>query len=175
MKLSNGDMTDKGLVKMVDKPWKDKDGNDADILVITTEGKFRLSEVVKIDKAVKPKFEVKPMVDFPNVMSLDIRPGRVKSAEKVKKTDNLILLKVSTNVGTLTVVTNLGSKYETTDFIDRTFLFIMNLNPIKIKGIESQAMLMGTNVNKFNPKTNTFGFSPELMEVNIPIDSVIFE
>ena len=52
-KIKKGDMTNKGLVKMIDNPWKKKDGADADLLVKTHNGFCRLSSLEKIPKAEK--------------------------------------------------------------------------------------------------------------------------
>jgi len=50
--IKNGDFTNKGTVKMVDKPWINHDGSVADRLVITTEGAFRETELTVMEKPV---------------------------------------------------------------------------------------------------------------------------
>ena len=166
-----GSMTNKGLVKMVDKEWFNEDGSKADVIVMTHNGPFRMSEIEKIPRAEKPDIALKDLVEFPTVMSIDIRPGKVKSAERVEKTDKLIHLKVSTNLGTKNIVTNLGEHFEPSDFLGKTFLFIMNMKPMKMRGIESEAMIMAANNWKFDMNSNSYKESIQLMEVNIQIDS----
>lgn len=51
--IKNGEYTNKGTVKMIDKPWILPDGNVADRLVITTTGAFRESELTVMDKPTK--------------------------------------------------------------------------------------------------------------------------
>ena len=50
--IKNGDFTNKGGVKMVDKPWVQQDGSVADRLVITTEGAFRETELTIVEKPI---------------------------------------------------------------------------------------------------------------------------
>lgn len=172
-KITNGDMTNKGLVRMVDTPHKNEDGTDADVLVMTHNGAFRMSELEKIPKAEKPDFDLLPKTDFGSVVGVDIRPGTVQSAERVEKTDKLIHLKVKTNLGVKDVVTNLGEHFEPSNFLGKKFLFVVNMEPVKMRGILSEAMIMASTTMKFNPDENKYEEQIVLMEVNIPLDSVI--
>jgi len=171
-RIKAGDLTNKGLVKMVDEPWKNKDGEDVDVLVLTHKGPFRMSQLEKIDKPEKPEYNLKDHTDFPTVMGIDIRPGVVKSAERIKKTDKLIHLKVKTNLGSKDVVTNLGSQYEPSDFLGKKFLFVMNMAPVKMAGVKSEAMIMASSHYKLNVDKNEYEEKFILMEVNIPLDGI---
>ena len=171
--ISNGDLTDKGLVKMVDHTWNDKDGNPVDRIVNTTGGTFRETELTIIEKTPKTIKPVKESVDFNTVMSVDIRPGRVTVAQRVKKTDKLIHLTVKTSLGTKSVVTNLGGEFEPEVFIGKTFMFVVNMPSMKMKGILSEAMIMANEVSVFDPKENAWNTKTKLMEVNLPLDSTI--
>jgi len=169
-KINIGDYTNNGTVQMIDNPCD----SIPDPIVRTTNGIFRLSELTKIEKAIKPEHDaLKQLVDFNTVMSLDIRPGKVISAKRIKDTDKLLELKISTVLGKKTVVTNLGSHFDVEDFEDKTFMFIMNMPPIKMRGILSEAMIMASTSKKFDNATNTYIDVPELIRVNIPINSTI--
>ena len=171
--ISNGDLTDKGLVKMIDNPWNDKDGNPVDRIVNTTGGVFRETELTIIEKAVKTIKEVKDPVGFDVVMSVDIRPGRVTLAKRVEKTDKLIHLNVKTSLGSKSVVTNLGGEFEPEAFVGKTFMFVVNMPPMKMRGILSEAMIMANEVTVFVPNENKWSVVTKLMEVSVPIDSTI--
>jgi methionine--tRNA ligase beta chain len=171
--IKNGDMTNKGLVKMVDNPWKHEDGSDADVLVMTHKGPFRMSELEKIEKAERPDMPMKDLVDFPTVMSVDIRPGRVNSAERIPKKDKLIHLVVDTYFGKKNIVTNLGSHYEPSDFLGKTFMFIVNMPPVKMGGVLSEAMITAVTAYKFNADDNIYEEVPQLHEVNLPLNVTI--
>lgn len=172
--IKNGDLTDKGLVKMVDNPWIDKDGNPADRIVTTTKGCFRESELTIIEKTKKPDVDpVKSSVDFSTVMSVDIRPGRVTVAKRVPKTDKLIHLTIKTSLGIKQVVTNLGGQFEPENFVGNTYMFIVNMPPVTMKGIQSEAMIMASNSLTFNHEKNEWINETRLMSIDLPLDSTI--
>lgn len=81
---------------------------------------------------------------------LDIRIGCVINAVHIPKKDKLIQLTVSFGLedDIRTVVTNLGEFFEPVTFIGRKFPFIVNLEPVKLGGVVSEAMIMiGKNDN----------------------------
>jgi methionine--tRNA ligase beta chain len=169
-RLKQGDYTDKGLVRFVDE----RSELVPDPLVITDEGTFRESEVTKMEKAPAPEPNpIKDFVDFGAVMSVDIRPGRVSSAVRVKDTDKLLHLQVATVHGTVDVVTNLGSKYAPEDLVGKTFMFVMNMKPVKMRGIESAAMILASSFKKFDAKTNSYIDDVQLLPVQLPLNHVI--
>ena len=169
--INIGNLTNKGIVKMVDNPWKDKDGNDVDRIVLTHKGAFRYSELEKIEKTEKPKIELKDLIDFNSVMGIDIRPGQVTSAERVKKTDKLLHLKVKMHLGTKDVITNIGDMFEPIDLIGKKMLFVWNMPPVKMKGVISEGMIIPASIQKFNPDENIYEPKTVLMEVSVPLDS----
>lgn len=67
-------------------------------------------------------------------MDTNIRPGTVSVAKRVPKSDKLIQLTISTNIGKKSVVTNLGDTYEPEEFVGKRFLFVMNMKPVKKNG-----------------------------------------
>ena len=171
--IKNGDLTNKGLVKMVDNPWLDENGLQADRIVTTTKGCFRESELTIIPKAEKPIKDIKPLVDFPTVMSIDIRPGRVTVAKRVPKTDKLIHLTIRTSLGIKQVVTNLGEHFEPDSFVGNTYMFIVNMSPVTMKGIQSEAMIIANETLVFNSDNNEWVTDIKLMSVDISLDSSI--
>lgn len=74
---------------------------------------------------------------------LEITVGKVTEAVAVPKKDKLLQLTVDFgNNDIRTVVTNLGEKFGPSNFIGVKFPFITNLEPAKIGGIVSEAMIM---------------------------------
>lgn len=86
---------------------------------------------------------------------LEIQIGQVTEAVKIPKTDKLIKLTVNFGRETdniKTVVTALGEFYEPFTFIGKKIPFIMNLEPRKLGGVLSEAMiLVGTPLPSFLP------------------------
>jgi methionyl-tRNA synthetase len=168
--LEAGDLTNKGIIHWIDNPTP----NIEDRLVKTSQGIVRYSELEFIEKSKKPApRDLKASVDFNAVMGIDIRPGKVISAARVKDTEKLIEMRVSTALGKKTVVTNLGSDFEPEDFVEKTFMFVMNMPPMKMRGILSEAMIMASSVFRLDEKTNEWVEKFILMPINIPMDSIV--
>jgi|TARA_R110000824_G_scaffold234480_2_gene423036 methionine--tRNA ligase beta chain len=89
--------------------------------------------------------EQKSNITFDDFLKLDVRICKVISAERVPKTDKLIKLVVDTGIDEREGVTNLGSEFEPEDFVDLAFPFLLNLEPMKMRGIESKVMIMATS------------------------------
>ena len=94
--------------------------------------------------------------DFLNIeKKLEIRIGFIISAERIPKKDKLIKLEVSFGTENRDVVTNLGDRFEPDDFKCLSMPFIMNLEPAKMGGVTSSAMIMvGENEEGFVQLSN---------------------
>jgi len=84
----------------------------------------------------------KPEVGFEDFMKMDIRIGTILEAEKVKKTDRLLKLLVDTGVDKRTVVSGIAESFTPEEIIGKQVAVLLNLAPRKIKGIESQGMIL---------------------------------
>lgn len=111
----------------------------------------------QLDKLQKSKMEneankeakpVKPETTFDEFSKMDIRTGTILAAEIVPKTDKLLKLTIDTGVDKRTVVSGIAQYYKPDDIIGQQVCLLANLAPRKIKGIESQGMiLMAENKN----------------------------
>lgn len=84
----------------------------------------------------------KETVDFEDFTKLDIRVGEIIEAKKVKKTKKLLELTVDTGLDKRTVVSGIAEYYKPEDVIGQKVSILLNLAPRKIKGIESQGMIL---------------------------------
>jgi methionyl-tRNA synthetase len=84
----------------------------------------------------------KGSVTFDDFSRLDIRTATILEAEKVPKTTKLLKLKIDTGLDVRTIVSGIAEYYEPADIIGRQISVIANLEPRKIKGIESQGMIL---------------------------------
>jgi methionyl-tRNA synthetase len=73
---------------------------------------------------------------------MDIRTGTILEAERVPKTDKLLKLKIDTGIDQRTVVSGIAEWYKPEDIIGQQVSILVNLAPRKIKGIESQGMIL---------------------------------
>jgi methionyl-tRNA synthetase len=95
--------------------------------------------------AVEPQ---KPETSFDDFVKMDIRVGTILEAERVPKTDKLLKLKIDTGFDKRTVVSGIAGYYKPEDIIGQKVSILVNLAPRKIKGIESQGMILMAENNK---------------------------
>jgi methionyl-tRNA synthetase len=84
----------------------------------------------------------KEPVTFDDFSRIDIRTATILEAEKVPKTTKLLKLKIDTGLDIRTIVSGIAEYYEPEKIIGRQISIIANLEPRKIKGIESQGMIL---------------------------------
>jgi len=92
---------------------------------------------------------MKPQVPFSDWEKLDIRVGKILKAEDHPKADKLYILQVSfgKEIGKRTIVAGLKNHYEKEQLKNKKAVFIINLEPVMLRGIESQGMTLAS-VNK---------------------------
>ena len=103
-------------------------------------------EIAELD-AMSPKKDLpeeplKPLTKFDNFAALDLRAVKVLSCEKVKKSDKLLLFKVDDGFGERQVLSGIAQYYKPEDLIGKTLAMIVNLEPRKMMGYESNGMIM---------------------------------
>ena len=84
----------------------------------------------------------KNAVQFDDFTKLDIRLGTILEAEKVEKADKLLKLLVDTGIDKRTIVSGIAEHYKPEEIIGKTVQVLLNLEPRKIRGIESQGMIL---------------------------------
>jgi methionyl-tRNA synthetase len=84
----------------------------------------------------------KPEVAFPDFEKLDIRIATITAAERVPKADRLLKLTLDTGLDTRTVVSGIAEHYAPEDLVGQRVSVLLNLAPRKLKGIESQGMVL---------------------------------
>jgi methionyl-tRNA synthetase len=84
----------------------------------------------------------KESITFDDFTKVDIRTATILEAEKVPKTTKLLKLKIDTGLDIRTIVSGIAEYYEPEAIIGRQISIIANLEPRKIKGIESQGMIL---------------------------------
>ncbi len=86
--------------------------------------------------------EVKEDTSFDDFMKMDIRVGTVLECTKVPKADKLLQFKIDDGMGGRTIVSGIAKFYNPEDLIGKQVCFIANFPPRKLKGIESQGMIL---------------------------------
>lgn len=85
---------------------------------------------------------VKETVDFPTFEKMDIRVGKVLECTKVPKADKLLQLRIDDGMGGRTIVSGIAKYYDPADLVGKEVCFMANFAPRKLKGVESQGMIL---------------------------------
>ncbi len=104
----------------------------------------KLEDTKRANEAASYKAEpIKPIIDFADFEKLDIRVGHIKNCEKVKKANKLLKFTLDDGTGTdRIIVSGIAKFYSPEELIGKDVLFIANLAPRKLMGIESQGMIL---------------------------------
>ncbi len=86
-------------------------------------------------------------VTFDDFKKLELKIGKILSAEKVEKSDKLLKLEVSFGEEKRQIVSGIAQDYLIEELVNNNFVFIINLEPRKIMGLESQGMILAADVN----------------------------
>ena len=100
--------------------------------------KLKANKMEESSKNVKPKENI----SFDDFSKLDLRTGTIITADKMAKTKKLLVLKVALENEERTIVSGIAESYNAEDVIGKKVTVLTNLEPRKIRGIESQGMLL---------------------------------
>ena len=84
----------------------------------------------------------KPECTFDDFEKMDIRTATVLEAERVPKTDKLLKLTIDTGIDVRTIVSGIAEYYTPEQMIGKQICILANLQPRKIRGIESKGMIL---------------------------------
>jgi methionyl-tRNA synthetase len=94
------------------------------------------------NKVITPQKET---IEFEDFTKLDIRVGTILEAEKVAKTKKLLKLKVDVGIDIRTIVSGIAESFSPENIIGQQVSVLVNLAPRKIRGVESQGMILMTD------------------------------
>ena len=87
----------------------------------------------------------KETINFEDFTKLDIRIGTILEAEKVAKTKKLLKLQVDVGIDTRTIVSGIAESFSPESIIGQQVSVLVNLAQRKIRGVESQGMILMTD------------------------------
>ena len=87
----------------------------------------------------------KPAITFDDFMKMDLRVARILSAERVPKTDKLLKMEIDVGFEKRTIVAGIAEMYSAEDVVGKTIIVMANLEPKKLRGIESKGMLLAAH------------------------------
>ncbi len=122
---------------------KINDRKDTSRLEIVNRQKEKLFAIMEAEKANAPKYlPVKQEITYDDFSKLDLRTGVILSAEKVEKADKLLKLSVDLGFEKRTIVSGIAEHFQPENLVGKRVIIVANLAPRKLKGIESQGMIL---------------------------------
>lgn len=100
------------------------------------------SVVKKEEKMEEVKENVKPQIEFADFEKLELKVGKIIKAEKVENADKLLKFEVDFGSEVRTIVSGVAKHYAPEDMVNKQVVVCTNLKPRKIKGIESNGMIL---------------------------------
>ncbi len=95
------------------------------------------------------------MINFPDFQKIELRIGTIFSAEKIEGSEKLLKLSVDFGEKDATglpavrqVVSGIAKTYKPASLVGKQLVFVANLEPRVIMGLESQAMILATENKK---------------------------
>ncbi|CAL2106568.1 Methionine--tRNA ligase [Tenacibaculum sp. 190524A02b] len=126
--------------------------NKGELLFSKIEDKTIVAQLEKLEatkktneaanKVVEPQ---KDTIQFDDFTKLDIRVGTILEAEKVAKTKKLLKLTVDVGIDKRTIVSGIAESFKPEDIIGQQVSVLCNLAPRKLRGVESQGMILMTD------------------------------
>lgn len=123
--------------------------NDAQLLFTRIEDAQIQAQLDKLEatkaanKAVKTTLmPQKEETNYDDFMKMDLRVGEILTAEKMPKADKLMVMTVDTGIDTRTIVSGIAQHFTPEQLIGRKVTVLANLAPRKLRGVESQGMIL---------------------------------
>ncbi len=107
----------------------------------------KLEATKKSNEMEQSQAEITPQKDtiqFDDFTKIDMRVGTIMEAEKMPKTKKLLVLKVDTGIDIRTIVSGIAESYKPEDVVGKKVTVLVNLAPRKLRGVESQGMILMT-------------------------------
>jgi methionyl-tRNA synthetase len=117
------------------------------------------AETKKMEEIKEEKPTVKPEIVFDDFARIDLKVGKIVSAEKVEKADKLLKLSVDLGFETRTIVSGIATHFTPEEIVGKQVTVVTNLAPRKMRGIESNGMILMAEDNNgklhfVNPETD---------------------
>lgn len=96
-------------------------------------------------KTEKKEYDGKELISYDDFAKLDLRVAKVIDAKKAEKSDKLLVLSIMVGDVKRQIVSGIADKYSPEDLIGKKIIILYNLRTAKIRGIESQGMLLAAS------------------------------
>ncbi|MBI3921496.1 MAG: methionine--tRNA ligase [Armatimonadetes bacterium] len=107
-----------------------------------TDVKGSAKTVEQPPSTTDPQPSEKPTITFAEFQKMELRTAKILTAEKVKGADKLLQLTVDLGTEQRTVVAGIAQQFSPEEILGKTVVIVANLEPAKIRGIQSQGMIL---------------------------------
>jgi methionyl-tRNA synthetase len=99
--------------------------------------------------APKPfKPALKQEITIEDFSKIDLRAGKILSAQRIEKSDKLLKLQVDLGAQTRQIVAGIGKSCTPEDVVGKEVIVVANLKPVKLMGELSEGMVLAASVKK---------------------------
>ena len=99
----------------------------------------------QIEEEISEGEEKMAEISIEDFAKINIIVAQVVEAKRVPKTDKLIQLLIDTGTEKRTVVAGVGAQFEPEQLVGKKVLYLENLKPKKLRGIESRGMILAAS------------------------------
>jgi len=112
------------------------------------KGKILFPRVERKEKEEKEEIASEPKITIDEFKKIDLRVAKVLSARRVENSDKLLLLEIDLGDEKRQIVAGIAEHYKPEDMVGKEIIVVYNLQPAKIRGYESQGMLLAAKDSK---------------------------
>ncbi len=114
------------------------------------------SATVATPAVLAPPASVDAKISIDDFTKVELRVGQVKAAEKVKNADKLLRLEVDLGTEVRQIVAGIAEAYAPESLIGRKVVIVANLAPRKLRGLESNGMIVAATAEGGKPVLASF-------------------
>lgn len=109
---------------------------------LDVETEMKYFEELSQKNAAPKKMETKPSISIEDFAKVDLRVGEIIASKKVEKVDKLLVSQIKFGDEVRQIVSGIASSYDPSDLIGKKVIAVVNLNPVTIRGYESNGMIL---------------------------------
>ncbi|HCD41827.1 MAG TPA: methionine--tRNA ligase subunit beta, partial [Firmicutes bacterium] len=94
------------------------------------------------EEAKKGEADVKDLISINDFAKLDLRVAEIVEAERVEGTDKLVRLEIDLGTEKRQIVAGIAQYYAADELVGKHIVVVANLEPAKVRGVESRGMLL---------------------------------
>ena len=104
-----------------------------------------MNQHINKQKSLHKQMENIAIIGYEDFSKLDMRVAEIQTVENIEGADKLYKLEVSTGKDVRTICAGIKEYYSHDELIGKKIIVLTNLKPRKLKGIESQGMLLAAS------------------------------